>query len=96
MALFGKDGCGARAAFFDEAADFAFDFLLGFRGETVVVAGEVDVAEFLGVAEAGYEVEGGVGGVLDVLSILLAWPFFFFFEVRGHTDEIPLVTLSAP
>lgn len=73
MALFGEDGCGARAAFFDEAADFAFDFLLCFRGEAVVVAREVNVAEFLGVAEAGYEVEGRVGGVLDVLLRLLAW-----------------------
>lgn len=82
MALFGEDGCGARAAFFDEAADFAFDFLLGFRGEAVVIAGEVDVAEFLGVAETGYEVEGRVGGVLNVLLRLLAW-FIFLSKIWG-------------
>jgi len=94
VTLFGEDRCGADAAFFDKAADFGFDFLLCFRGEAVVVAGEVDVAEFLGVAEAGYEVEGGIGGVLDVLLRLLAC--FIFVQVSGRTAEIPLVTLSAP
>lgn len=80
MALFGEDGCGANAAFFDKAADFGFDFLLCFRGEAVVVAGEVDVAEFLGVAETGYEIEGGVGGILNVLLRLLAC---FIFIQKG-------------
>lgn len=70
MALFGEDLGGAVASFFDETADFGFDFLFGFRGEAVVVAREVHVAEFLGVAEAGYESEGGFGGVLDVLYTL--------------------------